>query len=571
MSRAVLTQLCTLHKLRPELPGKSGMRKAIQDAGIGRFSPCDLSHGGDLPELGIVIAGDGFNVGKKRKFLQVLIHFLNDGRDALNVRQRFNIALADCSESRRAYEQMRVWATIAQTQGKAWRNPLTGAVFRIKYYLSGDWMFMKAILGISNPNQDYFCLWCTCNKSRIADPGEKWAITRTGEMAAKQPLPQRPNLESRTVMPTYDERYGGIATKLLMANYEARPSRTQEKVTKSNIATLLKAWDKKAWAPGRRHQLWAALRALYAAEKKGATPPHQGQERPSLVPDIPFADCVIDVLHTFLRITDVMLASLIEDACRFGRACLNRLQEAIRKCGLPRWEYRVGGVDVPTHRVTWDSLDGADKLKIVDNIDILSIFTGCVPSKARFDLGSRAALWRNWSTIYLHLREWQISIRPDVFVQLCHGFLVDFLGLRHVARTDDTNELFARSSNQGNLYYDRDVTPYLHALAYHVPQLFMRHGQRLMQFSCFAGEKQNHIRASQFFKRTNHGGGKGSKPPVAQLFSIQLRNTFNPLVRVKPLYQCAVGSCPRGYEHRGNLDRHHRLVHSKAPMPRQQL
>jgi hypothetical protein len=62
------------------------MRKAIQDAGIGRFSPCDLSHGGDLPELGIVIAGDGFNVGKKRKFLQVLIHFLNDGRDALSVR-----------------------------------------------------------------------------------------------------------------------------------------------------------------------------------------------------------------------------------------------------------------------------------------------------------------------------------------------------------------------------------------------------------------------------------------------------------------------------------------------------
>ena len=55
----------------------------------------------------------------KRKFLQVLIHFLNDGRDALNVRQRFNIALADCSESRRAYEQMRVWVTIAQTQGKA--------------------------------------------------------------------------------------------------------------------------------------------------------------------------------------------------------------------------------------------------------------------------------------------------------------------------------------------------------------------------------------------------------------------------------------------------------------------
>ena len=131
------------------------MRNAILTAGVGRFPGCPPDLQGDFPLLRIVFAGDGFNVGKKRKFLQVLLHFLNDGRDALSVRQRFNIALADCAESRRAYEQMRLWNTVNSTQGMtcSWRHPLTGTIFRLKYHLSGDWVFMKTILGISDPNQ----------------------------------------------------------------------------------------------------------------------------------------------------------------------------------------------------------------------------------------------------------------------------------------------------------------------------------------------------------------------------------------------------------------------------------
>ena len=101
-------------------------------------------------------------------------------------------------------------------------------------------------------------------------------------------------------------------------------------------------------------------------------------------------------------------------------------------------------------------------------------------------------------------------------------------------------ELFARPPKDNNLYYDADVTPYIHALAYHVPDLFDRHGLGLMQFSCFAGEKQNHLRASQFFKQTSHGGGKKKKTPVEQLFAVQLRCTFNPFVRGLPEFRCGV-------------------------------
>jgi hypothetical protein len=578
MPRRVLASLCSLHNLSPHAKRVPAMRNAILAAGVGRFPGCAPDLKGDFPLLRIVFAGDGFNVGKKRKFLQVLLHFLNDGRDALSVRQRFNVALADCAESRHAYEQMRLWNTVNSTQGMAWRHPLTGTIFRLKYYLSGDWVFMKTILGISDPNQEFFCLWCFCPKRLIADPDQKWTVERTGKMEPQEAR-ERPDLTKLNKLPTDEQPgtrigtaslYHGIAQHLLRANYNSRPARALN--PGNNIMAALQAWDHKAWkASGRRTQLLQALRDLYKADSAGDRPNYRGQRRPSLVHMIEFPDCVIDVLHTFLRVTDVLLSNLVEDACRFGLPCLEQLKVAIRACGLPNWSFRVGGEGLSPHKVTWDSLDGADKLKIVDNIKIESVFSGCIPDKLPFNLKSRVNLWASWGTLYTHLREWQIEISSNDFRALCHGFLREFLGLRHVPRSDKLLtkcELFARPPTDDNLYYDKDVTPYIHALAYHVPELFDRHGLGLMQFSCFAGEKQNHLRASQFFKQTSHGGGKTKKSPVEQLFAVQLRCTFNPFVRGRPKFRCGVASCPRGYDHLGNLQRHHRLRHSAHPPPR---
>jgi hypothetical protein len=551
------------------------MRTAIQAAGIGRFPPCDLELAGDHPELGTVLQGDGFNVGDL-KFLQVHTHFTNDGRDALKVGHRFTVALADCAESRGAYKQMRVWETVAKTQGKAWRHPLTGVVYRLRYYLSGDWVFLKTILGVNSPNLDFFCLWCYCSKSEIADPDRKWPIERTGERLAPAPRVARPDLKALAlpgaVLPV--DRYQGIDTDLLIEHYRTRNYRPQTKPLKRNIRALLNEWDQTAFK-NRRSVLIAALQALYAAEKRSSAPHHhRGQRHRSLVPNIPRGDVVIDVLHLFLRITDVLLTNLIEDACRFGKDCLDRLQDEVRKCGVRNWEYRIGGQGLPANKVSWDSLDGAVKLTLVDNINIEEIFKGQVPDRVQFNLVARIELWAKWSKIYLHLREWQISITPEEFRQLCSNFLRFFLGLQHVPPGATSSNLYTRtfSSTEGtNLYYEKDVSPYMHSLAGHVADLWERHGRRLMQYSCYAGEKQNHIRASQFFKSTNHGGGKGANPPVVQLFGAQLRSMFNPMVRVKPAFQCAVAGCARGFDHEGRLLAHHHAVHKNYPLPRAEL
>ena len=87
------------------------------------------------------------------------------------------------------------------------------------------------------------------------------------------------------------------------------------------------------------------------------------------------------------------------------------------------------------------------------------------------NLKSRVKLWASWRTLYAHLREWQTTTSSQDFRALCHGFLREFLGLEHVPRTGTVLakcELFTRPPKDNNLYYDADVTPYIHALAYHV-------------------------------------------------------------------------------------------------------
>jgi hypothetical protein len=578
MSREVLSDLCSLHELTLADKKVATMRKAIQEAGIGRFPPCDLDLPGDHPELGNVLQGDGFNVGDL-KFWQVHTHLTNDGRDALQVGHRFTVALADCAESRGTYKQLRLWETITKTQGKAWRHPLSGVVYRLRYYLSGDWVFLKTILGINNPNLDYFCLWCYCSKSEIANPDLTWPIERTGERPRMAAQVARPDLRALNqpgaALP--DDRYEGIANDLLLANYRGRAYRSGRPQTvpgTRNVRALLQQWDKVAWRDrAARPAVIDALQKLYAAEKHSA-PHHKGQRHRSLVPSIARRDVVIDILHLFLRITDVLLTNLIEDACRFGKECLNRLQAEVRKCGMRNWEYRVGGQGLPNHKVSWDSIDGAVKLTLVENINIREIFDRQVPDRVHFNLDGRVELWAKWSKLYLHLREWQISISAQAFRSLCDTFLECFLGLQHVPQEATRSKLYTRtfpSGEQKNLYYERDVSPYLHSLAKHVADLWDIHGQRLMQFSTYAGEKQNHIRASQFYKSTNHGGGKGTNPAVVQMFGAQLRCTFNPTVQVKPAFQCAVQSCARGYNHHGQLKRHHNYCHKDHPMPRAEM
>lgn len=86
------------------------------------------------------------------------------------------------------------------------------------------------------------------------------------------------------------------------------------------------------------------------------------------------------------------------------------------------------------------------------------------------------------------------------------------------------------------LFYDDDLTPYIHAFVYHVPQFLQMHGT-LINFNCQPVEKKNHWQ-SQTFHRGSQKGGKNSKYTV-QVMEQETRQLFarcNKLRRNKRAY-----------------------------------
>ena len=47
--------------------------------------------------------------------------------------------------------------------------------WNIEFFMSADWKFMQLVRGIKAPTAEYFCLYCNCSKSQIADLELQWS------------------------------------------------------------------------------------------------------------------------------------------------------------------------------------------------------------------------------------------------------------------------------------------------------------------------------------------------------------------------------------------------------------
>ncbi|RHZ61852.1 hypothetical protein Glove_345g94 [Diversispora epigaea] len=74
-----------------------------------------------------------------------------------------------------------------------------------------------------------------------------------------------------------------------------------------------------------------------------------------------------------------------------------------------------------------------------------------------------------------------------------------------------------------DFYQASDITPYIHVLVYHIPEMIKIHNHfGLAAFSCSAVEKKNHQQVSHFFKKTTKdgGGGKNGKGRKSAILDI---------------------------------------------------
>jgi hypothetical protein len=248
--------------------------------------------------------------------------------------------------------------------------------------------------------------------------------------------------------------------------------------------------------------------SIHRREREGMAATHgsrKGYERASLFPSIPFERILPDVLHTFLRVFDVLMRNLVEDCCRSGtgRPALARLQAHINiKCKVPTFGITIGdpeGIDKDSTKVTWTDMDGGQRMRILKNIKLGEILT----DKSGAPEKHRQGLWDTFGSIVTDLKSWGWAEgnNADLFEAKCKSFLTLFLASPHGDESTVGGVLHVTTRRGG--YFPEDVTPYMHCLVYHIPGFMRTHGGNVMQFSCYALENLNHVR-NNYKQSTTH-------------------------------------------------------------------
>ena len=186
---------------------------------------------------------------------------------------------------------------------------------------------------------------------------------------------------------------------------------------------------------------------------------------------------VPDELHMLMRIMDVLIRNLINDAVskdQFGKITgdatdnLSLLVREIQNCGvsLKTWLSKSGELD-------YTSLSGADLKKVLKHL----------PDKLLFYIHGDTRehvvkLWKEFYFIYTLVTDPSSKMfeSQEVFAQIQH-FMSGFLKIGAMKREG---------------YQPKNVTPYLHVLLYHIPFFVGKYGS-LSEFSGQGVEKTNEI------------------------------------------------------------------------------
>ena len=204
---------------------------------------------------------------------------------------------------------------------------------------------------------------------------------------------------------------------------------------------------------------------------------------PPLFCTIPIHHVIPDVLHLFLRVTDVLFDLLVMDIRRHDaiekskhqqQSNLERLEEFLNKtCKIP-FKFSPSR---DTKELKWRDLMGPEKLAILNNI---SLFKELFPQLPKIQ--DIFCLWKDYKALHEMLH--QVTISSDEIKKY---------------ETDVKKWVDSFTS----IYQSKNVTPYMHIMAKHVPEFFHRYGS-LVKFTQQGMEKLNDQTTIDYAKSTNH-------------------------------------------------------------------
>lgn len=156
---------------------------------------------------------------------------------------------------------------------------------------------------------------------------------------------------------------------------------------------------------------------------------------------------------------------------------LAEYQRFVTSLGIPSFEFYIGK---STRQLKCRTLTGPEKLKLFKNISISTLLPTLPPT----DTSRIQHLWDE----LLRLKN-IFSKQPEELSQ------VDIDAFEDGARQWGHNYV--------DVYHDRNVTPYIHAMANHFDEFLQLHGS-LLPFTQQGLEKYNDLVTKQYFRASNH-------------------------------------------------------------------
>ena len=279
-------------------------------------------------------------------------------------------------------------------------------IYKVQFYLGGDWKFLAAVCGLESATANYACIWCKCPRF---DMKLNWSI--------------------------HDPAQG---------------ARSIEEIRE------------KAKLPKRSTSRYNCC-------------------RDPIFSFIPISRVVIDSLHLFLRISDVLINLLIRDIEILDQA-IDELPDQQQANMTAYVEFLNGPckikfnryMDKNSKKLTHRDLTGPEKHRLFNKINIPTLFP---------TLDSKIKLQKVWTDFYgliMELGKEQCS-DIDQFDVSVKSWVTIFL----------------------EIYQTKDITPYIHAFSMHVPQFLRLYGN-IVQFTQQGLEKLNDLTTRYFHGSSNH-------------------------------------------------------------------
>ena len=99
---------------------------------------------------------------------------LAEGSRAQSVLGNHTVAIMKVSET---YDELVNGSQdICQEAGDLEVITVKGKVYKIQFYLGGDWKFLATVCGLESATADYASIWCKCPKRERFDVSLKWSI-----------------------------------------------------------------------------------------------------------------------------------------------------------------------------------------------------------------------------------------------------------------------------------------------------------------------------------------------------------------------------------------------------------